>query len=89
MLKFYKYRRSFSSHISDWQYIELEPNMVEETFNEMSNDYSWSEHFHGIEYFKVKTPPKGWFKEEIQKHAMVIKRSKELISRYKEFLSRK
>lgn len=65
-MKFYKFRMQWSSSPGTWEYIRLpEGETPKSFFNEMSREYDWSEHFRGIEFKSVKTPPKEWLQKEI------------------------
>ena len=66
-MKFYKYRISWSGSIGKWLYVQL-PAWLETPksfFDKKAREHDWSEHFRGIEYHKVKLPPKEWLEKEI------------------------
>ena len=49
--KFYRYRLSWSSAPSDWKTVRIpEGYEAKDYFDEMSREYSYSEHFNGVEW---------------------------------------
>lgn len=64
-MKFYKYRTTWSSGPSTWEYIRLpEGETPKSFFREMEREHEWSEHFRGIDYRKTE-PPREWLEKEI------------------------
>jgi hypothetical protein len=85
-MKFYKYRKGWSSGISKWEYVRLpEGETPKSFFEEMERQYEWSEHFRGIEYRKAM-PPKEWFEKEIDDMRESIKHSQNLICQYRKLI---
>jgi len=85
-LQFYKYRTEHSSGVSKWEYVELYPDYAKTHFNEMAREWDWSEHFRGITYKKIKSPPKEWFEEQIKKSKRSILHHQDILRRYSKFV---
>jgi len=87
ILKFYKYRRTWSSSPGTWEYIRLpEGETPKSFFHEMAREYSWSEHFRGIDYKKVKHPPKAWLEKQVNDLAREAWSSNQLAGEYMSLL---
>ena len=88
-MKFYKYRKNWSSNYGRWEYIRLpEGETAKSFFDSMANEYGWSEHFRGIDYKKTN-PPKEWIEDEITDMLDQINDLKKLIRKYRALLPKK
>lgn len=66
-MKFYKFRRQGSSSPGTWEYIRLpEGETPKSFFDEMEREDTLSEYFRGLEFKKIKAPPKEWLQSEIE-----------------------
>jgi hypothetical protein len=79
-MKFYKYRTRWSHGIHDWEYTSLPDNTskeeIKDYFDNLSEENNWSEHYRGLDYFKIKHPPKKWFEDNIKWTKLDIKNKK-------------
>jgi len=85
-LQFYKYRTTHSSGPGNWAYVEVNKEYAKEYFDDMTREWNWSEHFRGIEYKKIKSPPKEWFEGKIIESKNLIFSHKNKVNRYKKIL---
>jgi len=83
-----KYRTKWSSGIGEWDFIYFSSDsrtritkkeLEESIIPSITNKYNYSEHFRGIDWIKIKHPPKEFFKKFIeQKEKHVLYCAKEL-----------
>ncbi len=60
-MKIYKYRHRTSASKGTWEYVIIpEWQTAKEFFEDLNNDWSWSEHHRGFDYQRCYKPPKEW-----------------------------
>jgi hypothetical protein len=73
-MKWYKYREKWSHGHGDWQYMAIEDDeRPKDCLDPILDDYSWSEHFRGIEYYRMKYVPRVIIQKKIENAKRSIK----------------
>ena len=73
IMTYLKYRHTFSSGESTWDYKMLEDYMdpdsdeFEEIIGGLEEAYSWSDKYRGVEHEIIDRPPQEWLDREIKK----------------------
>jgi len=71
-MNWYKFRECSSSGYSSWSYTPIDPDTaktyggVGKYIRERFSFNDWSEHFRGVEYFRIKHPPRLELKRQIE-----------------------
>lgn len=88
-MKWYKYRERFSYGFGAWQYIEIPADSGYPTDREylkaLIND-SDSEHYRGVEYFKIQHPPRIFIEREIKLEKELVKDHLQTVKRLQALL---
>lgn len=85
--QWYKYRNTWShGKDSKWQYTDIpwHYKTAKDYFQSFANDYKWSEHYRGVEWIKIKRPPKEYVEERIRETQNALKSNRNELKELKE-----
>jgi hypothetical protein len=82
-MKFYKFRTCHAWGVCKWEYVRLPIGETPKSFfNSLSDKWSYSDKFRGVEYRKVKAPPKDWLLQQIADLKIKAENSEALAMQY-------
>jgi len=85
--RWYKFRLGWSHGYSKWDYTNIPYGYTARRyFESRDSEYSYSEHFRGHQWKKIKSPPKEFLEKEIENEKMAIKSCTEQLQALKKEL---